>query len=147
MHKQLIVEGRRLLVNKIIVKNNKNKVGYLVVNELNNKLVYFVDANKLTDRVYTMDLRYEVNNYLTLSNSSVLFEKDFMQRLGAIYTSYKIGGETPGRFWGWACGHAVDGYRHCCYYALGLSSVCDDYSTGNLPGKNPKLPKNDDIIQ
>src|SRR5699024_8238140 len=115
-NKQINVEGKRLLVHKIVVEKNKNKVGYLVMNEASHKMVYFVDADNTTNRVYIMDFRHDINNYVTFSNNSIFFEKNFMQRLGVTYTSYRNGGENPGRFWGWACGHAVDGYRHCCYY-------------------------------
>lgn len=142
--KSKLIPAEDVLVS--IWKNDANGENFLLVaTDVNdNDLHYLAEYDYSTGQIFVYDhildeefrFDFDTEFFAKISDDQMLEE--------ILNSNFEKSDRV--KFWGWTCGPTfsleIDGsneMRTCCYRIMGLKNHCDQYSAGDLPGRNPTI--------
>jgi hypothetical protein len=123
-------ENIEIIVSEILNIENNTINGYIAINKKNNELLYFVNYNRESKSLNTIDFSNNENTLIYLSEG-MKFENfiklDLINEIEKVILDPNI---YQRRFWGKECGGTYSlepgsCYHNCCYYILWMENGCN----------------------
>jgi len=142
------IEGENLVLKKVRIANSENKEVFTVENE-NNEILHFAEIDWQNGLYESFNFQFQELSTEYIDSEGGFIDairgEDLVSILDNPDNAANGGGNSP-RFFGWSCGgtyelvpNSGNYYRTCCHRIMGIENGCSTYSTGNLPGRNPKI--------